>query len=302
MNARKYDQYVLQTLRSGSLTRAASALGISQPALSSGLSGLESELGFRVFDRRTTPVTLTAEGRLYVDYISRLGTLTEDFTRRLADLRDRRASSVIVGGPAAYARSLVADAVIRLLERRPDYRVEVKTASVEELVDMAGRGEVNCFIATTDRLPEAFECRFVKRERLCLCVPKSDPANERLAADLAAGSLDYSVLDGSRFICLSEGQPLQTCLERFAAEYGLSLSGRIVVRQAAVAVSFAARGAGMCFASEDLLSGIDLGRLCVYDLPDSISDRSIYVAYDRELYRSEACQALIDALVNADQK
>lgn len=297
MNARSYDDYVLQIIRQGSLTKAAAALGISQPALSSGLTNLESEMGFKVFNRRTTPVSLTPEGRLYVDYIHRLGTLSEDFARRLDDLRRDSGNTVIVGGPIAYMESLVTDAAIRLLEQNPLYSVELKTASLHELIDMAGKGEVNCFIATTDRLPDSMEYHFVKRERFYLCVPKGDPINARLAD---GGAIDYGILDGGRFICLESAQPLQARLERFAGEYGIALDNRIRVNQVSTAVAFVAKGWGMCFASEDSLCGVDMSNISLYALPESISDRGIYVAYDRELYRPEACEAFIRLLRTDD--
>ncbi len=301
MNARNYDEYVLQILKQGSLTRAAAALGISQPALSSGLTNLEAEMGFKVFNRKTVPVSLTPEGALYVDYIHRLGTLSADFNRRLEDCRRDAGNSVTIGGSIAYIETLVSDAVIRLLERHPRYKVALKAAPLGELIDMARRGDINCFITASDRLPDTFHCEFVKRERVYLCVPRACEVNDRLAEyrtvpGAGGRPFDYRILDGSRFICMEQGQPLQNRLERFAEAYGLKLENGVRVNQVSTAVAFAAKGWGLCFASEDALGGVDPDRLCVYALPEDISDRGIYVAYDRELYRSRACEDLIALL------
>ena len=48
----------------GSFTRAAAALGVSQPALSNSVAVLEKMLGVRVFDRTRNGATLTEFGRL----------------------------------------------------------------------------------------------------------------------------------------------------------------------------------------------------------------------------------------------
>ena len=305
MNPRNYDGYVLRILEKGNLTRAAAALGISQPALSSGLTSLEGALGFPIFNRKTAPVSLTDEGRIYVDYIRRLDALGEDFRRRIDDCQRRAGSTVIIGGPIAYIESLVTDAVIRLLAMNPEYRAVMKSAPLNELVEMAGRGEIHCFISTTDELPSSFELRFVKREKVRLCVPAEDPINQGLehcrVTDTGEGErFDYGMLKGRAFLCLEDTLPLQRQMEDFARDYGIGLNPRIRVNQVSTAVHLARRNQGVCFASEDALSGIpEAAGLCVYPLPESVSGRDIYVTYDREMYMPEACQALIDILTGA---
>ena len=302
MNPRTYDDYVLQILKTGNMTRAAAELGISQPALSYGLTRLEGELGFRIFDRQKVPIAVSPEGELYIDYIRRLRLLSEDLDRRLADLRGSGQNRVVVGGPIAYIEFLVADAVVRLLSRHDDYRVEMKAASLAELLGMAEKGEIDCFIATTGELPDHFERRLIKRERIYLFVPREFPVNQALVGlETEPGAtgecFDYSLLKGNRFICMQEGQPLQVQLDRFAGEYGLDLDGSIRVNQVSTAVAMANRGMGMCFASEDSLrGGADISRLCVYSLPADISGRDIYVAYERGLYMTRACAAFIELL------
>jgi len=307
MNPRTYDSYVMQLLKQGSLTRAAAELGITQPALSAGLTSLESELGFRIFNRRTSPVTVTPEGRLYIEYIERLGVLAEDFEKRLADQRRSEDSSVTIGGPVAYVNSMVSDAVLRLLRAHPEYRVTLRSAPLDELVGMAARGEIDCFVSTSARLPDRFEKRPVKREKVYLCVPKDDPMNVgleefRTAPGGRGAQIDYRLLSGRPFVCLEENQPLQRQLRSFAAERGIAVDCRIVVDQVSTAVRFAARGLGACFASEDALTGqSDLSGVCIYSLPESVSGRMIYIAYDNALFRSEACRAFLE-LVEADGK
>ena len=59
--------YAYQIYKKGSFTKAAKELYISQPSLSAAISRLESDLGFRIFDRSTIPCSLTAEGRVYIE-------------------------------------------------------------------------------------------------------------------------------------------------------------------------------------------------------------------------------------------
>ena len=54
-------KYAYQVYKKGSFSKAAKSLYISQPSLSSAISRLEGELGFRIFDRSTVPCSLRAD-------------------------------------------------------------------------------------------------------------------------------------------------------------------------------------------------------------------------------------------------
>ena len=75
--------------RLGSITAAAEALCISQPAVSQAIKQLEKSLGIRLFIRNQKGVRLTAEGRLLYPYVERgIENLLdgEQMLRRLVDL------------------------------------------------------------------------------------------------------------------------------------------------------------------------------------------------------------------------
>ena len=304
MNKRAYDRYIFQIAEQGSLTKAAACLGISQPALSSGLTNLENELGFKIFHRRSVPITFTPEGEIYFNYIKRLQVLTDDFQQRIDAYRQESENAVTIGGPVAYVESLVADAMIEFRKENPHYKVSLKCSPLSEVIEMASKGEINCFVCTCEELPVRFEKRLIKKEKIYLCIPRGNQLNEKIMNyQTEPGKngtyFDYSVLDGEEFIFLEENQPLQIQMKAFLEEHGISPVNKVTVNQVSTAVNLAIRGVGICFASEAALSGnVDLNNVCIYALPESISGRSIYIAYDKELYMSAACKELTEYLVN----
>lgn len=58
--------------RTGSFTRAADALGVSQPAVSQNIAELEKELGVKLFSRSKGEVSLTSDGRLFRNHAERI--------------------------------------------------------------------------------------------------------------------------------------------------------------------------------------------------------------------------------------
>ena len=100
MNIETYNRYFLSILEHGSLTRAASHLGISQPALSMALNTLEKQLGYPLFNRKTNPFSLTEEGEAYASYVDKQMILKQDYERRIAELHQTPQEQLVIGGRA----------------------------------------------------------------------------------------------------------------------------------------------------------------------------------------------------------
>lgn len=59
-------RYIYEIYREKSFSRAAKNLYISQPTLSAAVKKAEAEIGFPLFDRSTSPISLTEYGRQYI--------------------------------------------------------------------------------------------------------------------------------------------------------------------------------------------------------------------------------------------
>ena len=301
MNTSVYENYVRQVAREGSLTKAAEKIGISQPALSSGLATLEKKLGFRIFDRSLTPVALTEEGSIYFDYIRRKNALTEDFETRIKVCKSSRDRQVSIGAPVVYSESIVSKAVCTLLQNHPDYSVSIRTASLNRLIDAASDGKLDCFVSTSEDIPGEFTKEEIKQEQIYLCIPKDREINAGLARyekeNLPLS--DLSLLKDEEFILLEEDQPIRILLDTCLVEQQISLKSRVTVNQVATAVNLASLGLGCCFASGDALFQPSVReKLCIYHLSHPVFRRPIYAVSHREFYQTRACRDLISILVN----
>ena len=85
MNFRQLE-YVVEVNRCGSINRAAQALFISQPALSSAIRELESELGFPVFVRSSKGIVCTAEGKHFL-------ASAQQILRQVSEIRSGRSGA-----------------------------------------------------------------------------------------------------------------------------------------------------------------------------------------------------------------
>ncbi len=95
--------YAYKVYQERSFSAAAKALFISQPALSAAISRLERELNFKIFDRTTVPLSLTAEGKIYIESLEEIIESEVVMRQRIRQLSDMSYGSLSVGGSSQAA-------------------------------------------------------------------------------------------------------------------------------------------------------------------------------------------------------
>lgn len=110
--------------REGSFTRAAAQLGVTQPALSQAITGLESRMKIRLLTRTTRSVSLTTAGERLFHAIGHRFDEIEAELDMLTELRDKPAGTVrITCGPDILHRTLL-PRLVPLLRAYPDINLE----------------------------------------------------------------------------------------------------------------------------------------------------------------------------------
>lgn len=130
-------KYAYRVFDKKSFSAAAKSLYISQPALSTSISRLEAELGFKIFDRSTSPLSLTPEGRIYIESLEEIMESEAVMKRRIKQLSDVDHGKVSVGGSCLAAYQVLAVTCAEFNKKYPDVEVDV---------DMGNTGSYNYLI------------------------------------------------------------------------------------------------------------------------------------------------------------
>lgn len=135
--------------RHGSLTAAANALDITQPAMSQWLADIESAAGARLFDRgrRLRPTAFAAP------LIGHAERVLQDAHRTLAEVQAIRSGGsgrVRIGAMPVAAATLVPAAVLRLREQAPGIELTLVHDIAATLSSQLERGELDLLVTRLD--------------------------------------------------------------------------------------------------------------------------------------------------------
>jgi LysR family transcriptional regulator, low CO2-responsive transcriptional regulator len=166
----------------GSFTRAAAAIGLSQPTLSSQVALLEAKHAVNLFDRKRRGVTLTPTGKRLLDVTTRIFSAEEEALDLLRGARSIQTGHLRI---AADNASHVMPVLARLRATNPgltfSMTIDNSTNILQRLLDYEADLGVMARL-TSD--PRIFSLR-LKRDRLILFVPASHPLAARSSVGIA---------------------------------------------------------------------------------------------------------------------
>lgn len=195
LNPRQIEAFRWVMLR-GSVTGAAAALGISQPAISRLVRDLESSIGTTLFERRGNHLLPTPEATLLLAEAERYATGLEALTRFAADLGARRGGRLRVAALPAMAMGFLPRFVSGFLAGRDRAQVHLSGMPSHLVIDAVqlGQADIGLAAAPAERPGLAIES-LSSRAVVAL------PTGHRLARRRTIAPKD---LAGERVVALSE--------------------------------------------------------------------------------------------------
>jgi DNA-binding transcriptional LysR family regulator len=236
MNLRQLECFKA-TMDNGTVTRAAVLLGISQPAVSNMLAGLEHELGFALFERVNGRLRPTPEAQyLYEDVVRTLGSL-ERTTETARAIRHRTHGNLVVASYPGLAIDFLPLVVSTFLKGRPQVRIELYSRSSHVLHDLIPAQGFDIAIADLPATTTGVRTEPLALE--CLCVlPAGHPLEKH---DL----LTPELLSGVPFISLFKEHATHYSLASAFAAANAAWNVVVECRLFATCCALASRGTGV---------------------------------------------------------
>lgn len=172
--------------RAGSLSRAASQLGLSQPAVSAHLQALEAAIGKPLFIRKARGVSPTA---LADDLALQCAGHLDALTQKLTSVRSRSqqiSGTVTLVAPAEYL-SVVAGPMLANVLQGGALQLVLQTGGRDRIYQLLGSGEADLALSASVPDPQLYEAQVLDGERLLLVMhPFSGAQLAAVNADVLA--------------------------------------------------------------------------------------------------------------------
>lgn len=168
----------------GTVTRAARALAVTQPALSRRLQQLEEELGAPLLERSKKGSALTEAGRL-VAAEGKL--LVERYERMKATVRASQSLEgglVRLGGGATAVSFVAPSAIAEFSKQYPGVRFEVREEGSRDVEADVLAERLELGIVTLPTRSRELEVRPLRRDRIVLIASASHPLAEKKRLEL----------------------------------------------------------------------------------------------------------------------
>ncbi|MGD9942574.1 MAG: LysR family transcriptional regulator [Burkholderiaceae bacterium] len=223
----------------GSITRAADAMALSQPAVSHLISDLEAWLGFSLFERRAgRPLTATREAESLFAEVSRSFVGLDELTRAAREIKMLRGGHLRVVAPGFIANSILCDATAAFLAGHGDASVTLEVQPHQDIVAMIAAKVVDLGVAVLPVHHPLIDVSEIGDFEVVCAVPRTHPlARPR--------HIRPEQLEGEDLIANTSGTQIDLVTEKQLQSAGVRVTRRIAARNQEIACNLVARGLGI---------------------------------------------------------
>ena len=206
----------VDTVRTGSLTKAAAHHGLSQPSASARIRALERQLGLRLLDRSPRGSSPTPSGRLVVEWAVDVLAAADRLRAGVEAVKGRARERLRIAASYTVAEYLLPRWLAALRDEVPVGRIQLDVANSAAVLERVLADEVDLGFVECPVVPSTVSAQIVARDELVVVLPPEHPWTRVDAVTLP-------MLTGERLIVREEGSGTREALQQAIDAAGASL-------------------------------------------------------------------------------
>lgn len=279
-----------------SFSKAATAICITQPTVTSHIQSLENELDMKLLDRLAKETVPTPGGKILYEYAKKLVALKNEARQSISQIKGKVAGSLIVGGSTIPGEYLLPMMMGGFRRKYPGITVSQIIGDSAIIAGKVLNGE--CEIGVIGARPEnkgLTQREFVQDELILIAGPD-------FPLPTIKKKRDVSELLNAPFVIRERGSGSRTAMEKRLSEMGIDPGKLNIVAEmgSTEAIKQAVKaGLGLSIVSSlAVVEDLQYKTLRKVPIGEKKLMRSFYIITSRQRSKSPACQAFLNFLTN----
>jgi DNA-binding transcriptional LysR family regulator len=277
-------------------TKAAEVLYISQPSLSKQIKTLEKNLGITLINRESNKISLTENGKVFLQYSERILALCEESCRALIDLKNGDRGNLTVGASQTIGTYLMPQILSLFAQNYPQIDLKIQVNSTPIIINNILKREIDIAVVggeIPNKLRKNLTIKYFVKDEINLIISTIHP----FAKKKKINKEDLYYLN---FITLNSNSTIQKFIDNILIQNQIETKQLKVIMQLnsvegiKTAVSL---GLGAAFISSSAIEKeLKLKTIEILTIKDIKITRSLSVISNSKYYKSKAFEFFYNEL------
>lgn len=286
--------YIIKVAECRNITKAARELYISQPSLSQLISKAEEELGIRIFDRNTNPLTLTYAGKRYIEEAKKIIDINENIKKELQDIAGCQKGLIVFGIPRERGSYMLPPLIKRFRERYPEVDIQIVEENTDLLLEHLKKGHLDLIFIPERKQDEELSYEKIYEEELFLAVGNG-VLDRTKCLDGYSDVIDWEKIQDLPFVVLKQGHGSRKTCEEIFARYGFSPRILLETSSNLTALRMAEEGVAAAIVPEMTIRLFQGSRrFNTYSLDKEPVTWNVLAVYRKNAYQNAAQKSMIE--------
>lgn len=286
-------QSFVEVARHASFSRAAEKQLRTQPAISAQIRTLEEEIGARLFDRTGGRVTLTAAGKLFLQYAEQALQSRRNIIRAVAELERTPRGELIVSANEATCLYILPQVFAQFKRKYPKVSVSITRNERFRTLEAVLAQEVDFGVTAQPIADPRLTVVPVHKDEMVVAAPLGHILTELKAAQLQ---------DVAAFpLILPKQGRTRDAIDQLFVRHQLKPEVSMELESSELVKRFIAAGVGVGFVPRsNMQADCEAGLLRVVELKDIQIPRDLVLIYRKDKALTRAAQAFIEIVQSGE--
>ncbi|RHX85497.1 LysR family transcriptional regulator [Leptospira stimsonii] len=267
-------RYFLEIRDAGTFQKAASKLGLTQPALSRQIFLLEKELGSLVFERGPRQIRLTHEGEIFLTYAVRMKELWDELRSGMKEPGKELSGEFSISAGGTVSAWILPEILKKIKKDHPDLVLSVREGDSLETKEAILLNEVDLGILTGPVDEHGLISREFLSDRIVPVAPKNHPIFQKKKQTLKD-------IKEESFVFFHPASAIRKAVEKKIRSLGKEFRPKIgmELRSVESVIKSVEAGLGIGFLSEYSLSS----KLRMIPIQELIAERKFFLCHKKSI-------------------